>query len=75
MALDWHLLLMELACEPGYRQRVRLRRGRTMIEIVGTTTDYSEEVVVAALQWTEIRQVAEMPFADQRGPVARLPQQ
>src|SRR4029453_5697922 len=62
---------MELAREPGYRKLVS-PRVRTMIEIVGTTADHSEEVVVAALQWAEIWQVAEMPFADQRGAIARL---
>jgi hypothetical protein len=46
-----------------------------MIEIVGTAAEHSEEVVVAAFQWTEIRQVAEMPFADQRGAIAGLLQQ
>ena len=75
MPLDRHLLLVELAREPGYRELVRPGRVRTMIEIVGTAAEDPEEVVVAALQWTEIRQVAEMPFADQRGAIARLLQQ
>ena len=46
-----------------------------MIEIVCAAAQDAEEVVVAALQWTEIRQRAEMPFADQRGAVAHLLQQ
>src|ERR1044072_7573589 len=75
MALDWYILLIELARKSGYRNLVRARRVRTMIEIVGTAADYAEEVVVAALQWTEIWQVAEMPFANQGGGIARLLQQ
>jgi hypothetical protein len=57
--LDRHLLLVELA-----RLRAGAQRVRTMIEIVGSAAEDPEELVVAALQWTEIRQKAEMPFAD-----------
>jgi hypothetical protein len=71
VTLDRYLLLVELA-SPGVRKEVRVR---TMIEIVGTAAEYSEEVVVAALQGTEIWQVAEMPFADQCGAIAHLLQQ
>ena len=46
-----------------------------MIKIIGTAAVYSEEVVVAALERTEIRQEAEVPFADQRRAVARLLEQ
>jgi hypothetical protein len=60
--LDRHLLLVELAREPGYRQLVRAERVRTMIEIVGSAAEDAEEVVVTALQWTEIRQEAQMPY-------------
>ena len=75
VTLDWYLLLVELAREPGYRKVVRLEGVRTMIEIVSTAAEYSEELIVAALQGTEIRQIAEMPFANQRGAIARLLQQ
>jgi hypothetical protein len=57
--LDRHLLLVELA-----RLRAGAQRVRTMIEIVGSAAEDPEELVVAALQWTEIRQKTEMPFAD-----------
>jgi hypothetical protein len=72
VTLDRYLLLVELAREAGDQSAVDLGRVRSMIEIVGTAPEYSEEVVVAALQGTEIRQVAEMPFADQRGAIAHL---
>jgi hypothetical protein len=68
--LDRHLLFVKLA-----RLRAGAQRIRTMIEIVGSAAEDAEEVIVAALQWTEIRKVTEMPFADQRGAVARLLQQ
>ena len=70
MPLDWHLLLVKL---------IRLRTGASVvgavIEIIGSAAEYAEEVVVAALQWTEVRKKPEMPFANQRGAVARLLQQ
>ena len=77
MTLDRYLLLVELAREARPVKRVVVRLGgvRTMIEIVGTAAEYSEEVVVAALERAEIREESEVPFADQRRAVARLPEQ
>ena len=46
-----------------------------MIEIVGSAAENAEEMVVAALDRAEVRQEAEMPLADQRGAIARLPEQ
>ena len=74
-SLNRDLLLVELAREPGYRELVGLEGVRTMVEIVCAAAEDSEELIVAALQRTEIRQRAEMPFADQRGAIARLLQQ
>ena len=65
--LDRHLFLMELVCVVATACGVR-----TVIKIIGTAAVYSEEVVVAALERAEIRQEAEVPFADQRRAVARL---
>src|SRR5262249_51871256 len=66
VALDRHLLLVELAGRralPGVIGAV--------IEIVGGAAEDSEEVVVAALERAEVRQIAEVPLADQRSAVAR----
>src|SRR5215475_8867548 len=41
-----------------------------VIEIVRGAAEYPEEMVIATLERTEIRQEAEMPFADQRCAVA-----
>ena len=46
-----------------------------MIEIVGTAAEYPEELVVATLQRTEIRQLTKMPFPDERRAIPRLLQQ
>ena len=77
MPLDRHFLLVELTVNQaaGLAERKAAQRVRTMIEIVGSAGEDSEEVVVAALQWTEIRQEAQMPFANQSGCVAHLLQQ
>src|SRR4029450_6077601 len=60
-AIDRHLLLVE-----------RHWRLAAVIKIVGIAAENSEEVVVAALERTEVGQIAEVPFADQRGAVARF---
>src|SRR5262245_59476056 len=75
--LDWYFLLVELTINKatGWTEREVAQRARTMIEIIGSAGEDPEEVVIAALQWTEIRQEAEMPFADQRGAIACLLQQ
>jgi hypothetical protein len=54
VTLDQNLLLVELVSETRI-QRMVVRPGSvcTMIEIVATAAEYSEEVVVAALQGTE----------------------
>src|SRR5262245_35108954 len=74
VALDRHFLFIKLAVDQaaGEAECEIAQRVRTMIEIVGSAREDAEEMVVAAPQRTEIRQEAEMPFADQRGAVARL---
>jgi hypothetical protein len=72
VTLDRYLLLVELARQAGEHRVVHPGRIRTMIEIVGTASEYSKETVVAALQGTEIWQVTEMPFTDQGGAIARF---
>jgi hypothetical protein len=64
-ALDRHLLLIK-----------RRRRFGSVIEIVRRTAPYAEEVVVAAaFEGAEVRQKAQMPFANQRRCVACFLQQ
>ena len=70
VALDRHLLLMQLI---GLRPSARMVG--TMIEIIGGTAEDAEEMVVAALERTEIRQKTEVPLSDQRRGIARLLQQ
>src|SRR5207244_8594047 len=54
---------------------IRLLTARVVRVVIDGAASEAEEVVVAALQWTELRQVAEMPFPDERRPVAGFPQQ
>ena len=70
VALDRHLLLMQLV-------RVRPAAGciGTMIEVIGRAAENAEEGVVAALERAVVRQIAEMPFADQARAVACLLEQ
>src|SRR6476660_5790016 len=72
--LDRDFLLVELTVDQaaGEAEWEIAQRVRTMIEIIGSAWKDSEEVVVAALQCTEIRQEAKMPFANKRGPVANF---
>src|ERR1700730_16578207 len=44
-----------------------------VIEIIRGAAEYPEEMVIATLERTEIRQEAEMPFADERCAVAGAP--
>src|SRR5205814_10503108 len=53
--------------------RLRIRAG--MRVVVDGAAAEAEEMVVAALQRSELREVAEMPFADERRAVADLSQQ
>src|SRR5450631_2732842 len=46
-----------------------------MIEIIGAAAEYPEKLIIPALQRTEIRQLAKMPFSDQRRAISRLLQQ
>src|SRR5258708_6449800 len=46
-----------------------------MIEIIRSTAEYPEEMVIATLERTEIRQEAEMPFTDKRCAVAGAPKE
>ena len=68
--LDGHFLLVQLvgfgAVAPGIG---------AVVEIVGGAAKDSKEVVIAALERAEIREEAEVPFADQRGAIACLVQE
>src|SRR6267142_1458255 len=66
MPLDRNLSFVQLA-----RLRAAACRIAPMIEVVGGARINAEELVVAALQRAEIRQQAEMPFADQCSRVTR----
>jgi hypothetical protein len=68
--LDGHFLLMQLVGLGAVASGIG-----PVVEIVGGAAQDSEEAVVAALERAEIRQEAEMPFADQRGAVACLAKQ
>src|SRR5262249_9658848 len=70
VTLDRDLALMELTC-----LRTTLCCIGAVIEIVGCAGIDAEELVVAALDWAEIRQKAEMPFANKARAVARLLEQ
>ena len=49
--------------------------GALMRIVIDRATAEAVEMIIAALQWTEFRQTAEVPFADQRRAVSGLPQQ
>jgi hypothetical protein len=68
--LDRHLLLMQLV-----RLRPAAQRIGSVIEVVGRAAEDAEEAVVAALERAVVRQIAEVPFADEARAVARLLEQ
>src|SRR5690349_10079464 len=64
LPLNWGLALVE----------VRRAAVTTVRVIAGIAAHDAEELVIPALQWTVAGQIAEMPFSDQRRPVAGIPQ-
>src|SRR5262249_23434495 len=55
-----HLFLIQRVCERTIECGIA-----TVIEIVGTAAEYAKEMIETALEGAEIRQGAEVPFADQ----------
>src|SRR6266478_3262287 len=65
LPLDRRLALVEVVLTPIAKMRV----------IAGIAAHDPEELVIPALQRTVARQIAEMPFANERGAVAGITQQ